>query len=62
MFSVINIFKRISDPIRFDNTNYKYLLFADQMNEENTEIYTIDKIIKWQMAQTRILLFIIFFV
>jgi type VI secretion system protein ImpG len=41
---VINLFNRISEPIRLDHTQLDYRLVPDAAYESSTEIYTIDRV------------------
>lgn len=43
---IINLFTRVSEPIRLDHTKVEYLLVPDIRRESSTEIHSIDKVIR----------------
>ena len=41
---VINLFKKITDPVRINHTQYEYRLLPDERRERTTEIHSIQKV------------------
>jgi type VI secretion system protein ImpG len=41
---IVNLFKKITDPLRLDHHKFEYLLSPDQRRERTTEIYSILKV------------------
>jgi type VI secretion system protein ImpG len=41
---VINLFRKVTDPVRIDHTQYEYRLIPDERRERTTEIHSIQKV------------------
>jgi type VI secretion system protein ImpG len=42
---IVNLFPKITDPLRLDHRKFEYRLIPDQRRERTTEIYSIDKVL-----------------
>ncbi|MBW8309152.1 MAG: type VI secretion system baseplate subunit TssF [Candidatus Paracaedibacteraceae bacterium] len=42
---IVNLFPKITDPLRLDHQKFEYRLIPDQRRERTTEIYSIEKVL-----------------
>ncbi|WP_010299898.1 type VI secretion system baseplate subunit TssF [Candidatus Odyssella thessalonicensis] len=54
---IVNLFPKITDPLRLDHRKFEYRLVADQRRERTTEIYSIEKVLAGVDGSTETLVY-----